>query len=165
MPPKRPEALDPLTRDHRLALLLARGIQSGAAPQLRASLPKGARTLAVYVCRVFDEEIEGHFAAEETVVLRAVEGLDPALDVLCKELEAEHEEMRALVRSLRDAKVDVTATEQILDRFGRLLESHVRKEEQSFYQRVQEVLDPATLEGLGAKLQRHLKPAAPETAS
>ena len=48
------------------------------------------------------------------------------------------------------------AVDAALDRFGRMLERHVRREEREYYQRVQEVLDDASMRELGVALGRHL---------
>lgn len=157
MPIKRHSALLSLSRDHHLALQLARAIQSGVSPNLRAELPKGTQALRDHVCRVFAEEIEKHFAAEESVVMPAVKGHDEGLDEICKEILAQHRAMRALVEQAADTKLDEASTLSLLDRFGQLLESHVRTEERSFYQRIQEVLDEKSLEAIAANLERHLR--------
>lgn len=156
MPIQRHDALRSLSRDHHLALQLARGLQSGASPLLRAQLPNEAHALALHVRRVFNEELEAHFKAEDLVLAPATAGRDTELDRIWREIEAEHVELRALVASLADSNLDDASIEAMLDRFGRLLEAHVRKEERSYYQRIQEVLDGESLERLGAALERHL---------
>lgn len=157
---RRHEALRSLSRDHHLALQLARGLQSTTSPLLRARLPQDPRDLAAYVRHVFVEELAAHFDAEDDVLRPATAGRDPLLDAIWSEVEAEHDEMRALVEALEDATLDTKALEGTLDRFGRLLESHVRKEERSLYERIQQVLDAAALERLGTSLSRHLEQAA-----
>lgn len=161
MPIQRHDALRSLSRDHHVALQLARGLQSGAAPLLRAQLPQGARACAAHVRRVFVHELEAHFAAEERVLLPAIAGRDETLDRIWADIDREHAEMRGLITKLEDESLDDGQIDALLDRFGHLLEEHVRKEERSLYQRVQEVLDERTLEAVGEGLERHLSVRRP----
>lgn len=165
MPIQRHESLRSLSRDHHVALLLARAVQSDASPQLRAGVPKEPRALADHVSRVFRDEIDAHFLTEENVLLPAIKGRDPALDAIWKEIETEHRELRSLASLLADPTSDGAALARTLDRFGRLLESHVHKEERSFYHRIQEALDPAAIESLGAKLERQVTSAPARTST
>lgn len=161
MPIRRHDALRPLSRDHHFALQLARGVQSTTSPTLRAQLPKEPRALADHVVRAFREELEPHFVAEDEVLTRAIAGKDAELDRIWREIEREHVEVRDLVGQLSDHGVDDARIEALLDRFGRLLEAHVRKEERSLFERIQEVLDEPTLERLGAELERVHPPRPP----
>lgn len=156
MPIRRHEALRSLSRDHHLALQLARGLQSRSSSLLRARLPEDARERAAYVRRMYFEELAGHFAAEDDVLRPATSGQDAVLDRLWTEIEAEHVEMRALVDAL-DSTLDTVALEATLDRFGRLLEAHVRKEERALYERIQAVLDADTLTRISQSLARHME--------
>jgi hemerythrin-like domain-containing protein len=166
MPIRRSDALRSLSRDHHLALQLARGVQTRTSPHLRAQLPSEPKALAAHVLRVFGEQLAAHFDAEDRVLLPAIAGKDPALDGLAVEIEVEHVELQALAEKLADTSLDDESIEGVLDRFGRLLESHVRKEERAYYQRIQEVLDAETLDRLGGALERHLAtPASAATES
>lgn len=156
MPIQRHEALRSLSRDHHLALQLARGLQASTSPRLRALLPKEPKALAAHVRRVFTEELAAHFDAEDSILGPAIAGKDPVLDRIWLEIEVEHVGLHALVTSLADPSLDDASIEAALDRFGHLLEAHIRKEERSYYQRIQEVLDAASLQRLGAALGRHL---------
>lgn len=156
MPIQRHEALRPLSRDHHIALQLARGLQKDASPLLRAELPREREALVAHVQHVFGEELAAHFDVEDRVLAPAVAGKAPDLDRIMSEIESEHEELRAIVVSLSDPALDETAVDAALDRFGRMLERHVRREEREYYQRVQEVLDDASMRELGVALGRHL---------
>jgi iron-sulfur cluster repair protein YtfE (RIC family) len=158
MPLRRHAALRSLSRDHHFALLLARGIQSGASPHLRARFPAAPRDLASLVRRVFDDELSAHFEAEECVLFPAIAGRDAALDSLARDIEAEHVEMIRLVDRLGDVRLDGPAIEALLDALGRRLEGHVHAEERLLYERIQETLDEASLRRLGEALDRHLSP-------
>jgi hemerythrin-like domain-containing protein len=155
MPIRRHPALAPLSRDHHVALQLARGLITGGSAHLRAELPSEPRALADHVRALFASEIEQHFAVEEQSVLPAVKGRGD-LDAVCAEIAAEHGAMRGLVSELADPALTNEQIMDRLDRLGRLLEAHVRKEERSLYEGVQGSLDEGELATLGATLARHL---------
>lgn len=152
----RHPALAPLSRDHHLALQLARGIQKTASPHLRSTLPAGTRALAAHVIAVFADELEGHFDAEEKLLIEAVRGREPELDALSAEIVREHSEMREMARQLALPDLSDGSCMELLDRLGVALEAHVRKEERSLFERVQALLDEGALLRLGARVERHL---------
>lgn len=156
MPIRRHQALRPLSRDHHIALQLAQGLQTGASRHLRAQLPSERRALVAHVQRVFGEELAAHFDMEDRVLAPAVAGKAPDLDRISREIESEHAALSALAASLSDPALDDAAIDATLDRFGRMLEAHVRREEREYYERIQEVLDEASMKQLGLALGRRL---------
>jgi iron-sulfur cluster repair protein YtfE (RIC family) len=160
MPIRRHPTLAPLSRDHHLALQLARGLIAGGSPHLRAQLPSDPRALVAHVRNVFADEIEPHFEVEERCVMPAVNGRNAELDAVCAEIKAEHDTMRALVTELGGPELTTAEIDERLDRLGRLLEAHVRKEERSLYEGVQETLDEHELLQLAPSVTRHIEVAA-----
>lgn len=156
MPLRRHEALRPLSRDHHIALQLARGLQTDVSPHLRAQLPGERKALVAYVQQVFAEELAAHFDVEDRVLAPAIAGKAPDLDRIVSEIESEHAELHALVASLSDPALGDAEIDEGLDCFGRLLERHVRREEREYYERVQEILDEASMRELGLAIGRHL---------
>ena len=152
MPLRRHVALQDLSRDHHRALLLARGLRWDVPRHLRSDLPKTSVERAAHVRSVFDAELAPHFLAEESVLFPAVAGKDGGIDGLCAEATNEHDALRALVAVLGETNLGPIVIEHTLDRFGRLLEDHVRKEERSLYPRIQEVLGEVALSSLGSTL-------------
>ncbi len=152
MPLSRHEALRALSRDHHVALQLARGLQAGASSHLRAQLPSAPAELVAHVKRVYTEELAGHFDAEDEVLAPAIAGKDPELDRLLSQIESDHASMAKTVAELSVG----SGLEAALDDFGKVLEAHVRREEREYYPRIQEVLTEAEIEALGAALTRHL---------
>ncbi len=161
MPLQRHEALRSLSRDHHVALQLARAIQIKGDPRLRAELPADGQQLAAHVQRVFSRELAAHFEVEDSVLAPMVAGQDTTLDRIVSDIESEHAEMMELAAGLAAASTSPEALEQRLDRLGAMLESHVRREEREYYERIQEVLDEAALDHLGEVLQRHLDVKSP----
>lgn len=167
MPIHRHPALAPLSRDHHLALQLASALRKDGSPHLRARLPHGSAALSAHVRHVFEEELEPHFRVEERHLMVALDTLDPSLDALCAELRRQHDAMRRLVRDLATV-TDDDAVAAILDRFGRLLESHVRTEERALFGRAQDVLGGHELDEIAPRLTRQMRvhePSLPPAAS
>ena len=158
MPIQRHSALAPLSRDHHVALQLAVALRSDGLRHLRERLPADPRALAAYVCRYFEEDLEPHFAIEELELMVVVDGLDRAIDTMCADLRRDHDKMRDIVADLRRAADDAIIA-ALLDRFGRLLETHVREEERTFFGRVQELIDPKVLAEIAPRLERAAPPA------
>jgi len=153
MPLHRHPALAPFSRDHHRGLQLAAALRADGSQHLRRGLPGAPRALAAHVQRVFAEELEPHFEAEELNVMAVVDGLDRDVDALCADLRREHDVMRAQMRELAAARDDAT-TLAILDRFARLFEAHVRTEERTLFTRVQELVDARTLAQIALRLER-----------
>lgn len=152
MPLRRHPALASLSREHHSALILARAVQQGVSAQLRARLPAEPRALAAHVAKVFAAELAPHFAAEDEVVLVAARGHSPELDAVCEEIADDHARLRAMIEQLGVPSLEESQIGTLLDAFGKLLEAHVRKEERSLYEGVQEALDEGALVLLGERL-------------
>lgn len=152
MPLQRHPALVPLSREHHAALVLARAIQLDGSAQLRAKLPREPRALVSHVTKVYAEALAPHFEAEDELVLVAARGRSPALDAICQDIEDDHAQLRAMIAELRAPELAESQIGSLLDRFGKLLEAHVRKEERSLYEGVQQALDESELVALGARL-------------
>ena len=158
MPIQRHSALAPLSRDHHVALQLAVALRSDGLRHLRERLPADPVALGAYVCRYFEDELEPHFAIEELELMVAVDGLDRAVDTMCADLRRDHDKMREIIADLQCAK-DKAVILALLDRFGTLLETHVREEERTFFGRVQELIDPKTLAEIAPRLEKGPPPA------
>ncbi len=121
---------------------------------MRSTLPSAPLALAAHVCRYFEDELAPHFATEESELMVAVDGLDRELDATCADLRRDHDRMRSLIADLA-CMTDGADITELLERFGTLLEAHVRAEERTFFARVQEVVDPGALSALAPRLVRH----------
>lgn len=118
---KRSPFLQPLSREHHAALVLARACEraghSGNADEVDATC---ARALQEYVA-----QIEAHFDLEEQRLLPRLQG--DAGQTLVQRTLADHRALRALLDGLRQN--DAAA----LARFGELLADHVRFEERELF--------------------------------
>jgi iron-sulfur cluster repair protein YtfE (RIC family) len=127
---KRHPSLIPLSREHHGALLLARLLRKDAP--LYKGLPSNAPDKADYALKFYQDEIIGHFAEEEKVI-SLVKGLNPELDLLIDEMEKEHVQLHELFRLINNNS-DLSVH---LDKLGRALEDHVRKEERQIFPMIQ----------------------------
>ncbi len=103
---------------------------------------------------VFAGELEPHFVAEERHLLPAVRERSAELGAMCAEILGEHEQMRGLVRKLARPGLSDDDILVVLDRFGRILEEHVRNEERGLYSKVERALDAPSMARLGELLVR-----------
>ena len=126
---KRHQSLIPLSRDHHAALILARLLQIGA-PAYKG-LPSDPEGKLAYAFNFYENELISHFITEEKI-FQLVSGINDSLDVLVQDVVAEHQKIHDLF-SLND-NVNLVAH---LDTIGKLLESHIRKEERILFPLIQ----------------------------
>lgn len=125
---KRSAALQPLSREHHTALSLAkacgRAARSGIAEQVGAACQRAIQAYA--------NELEPHFQIEEQSLLPLLKGAGTQL--LVRRTLADHLQLRALLRSLRQNDADA------LESFGKCLSAHVRFEERELFPALESVL-------------------------
>ena len=134
---KRHPALIPLSREHHQWLLLAQLLKKDA-PAYKG-MPGTPTDKVAYARELWEQLIAPHIEKEETYLFPKVAKLAPDLVALLNELRLEHELLRNSFDKLHH---EVTT----MDRLGRLLERHVRKEERVLFQQVQALLSPQDLE-------------------
>jgi iron-sulfur cluster repair protein YtfE (RIC family) len=130
---KRHSSLAILSREHHDALILAQLLKKGA-PAYKG-LPTDVGGKAGYATRFYHDELIKHFDEEEQVVIKKIKGINADLDKLASEIIEEHKELRSLVESIKNTD-DLTTH---LDKLGRTLEQHIRKEERKFFPLIQEL--------------------------
>jgi hypothetical protein len=145
----RDPALVPLSRDHHAALVQAQGLRragDGVPPQ-------DGQGAAIRVAEAFlafhRNELLGHMADEEEVLLPRGESAD--LDGAAR-IREEHAELNALTQSLAEAVASGNGLRPLLKQIGTLLDDHVRFEERAFFMAVQAMLTPQALGDLGRAL-------------
>lgn len=139
---KRIPELRSLSEDHHHGLVLARRARRGAT----GGEGLDAATVWVEVRRRFEEELEPHFRIEETYLAPPLEALGELQ--LVQRLHEEHTRLRQLALGLEER------TSKELDRFGLLLEKHIRFEEREFFQVAQECLDEKALKAVEEACRR-----------
>lgn len=139
----RDRALVPLSQQHHNGLALC--VLTNRSLEGEVSEETVARLAAKAVDR-YDAEIANHFAIEEELVFPAVErelGAYPQVG----EFIAEHRRLEEIVERLRAAPGAATLRE-----FTSLLRSHIRREEEEFFEDIQRRLPRAVLDALGAQI-------------
>ena len=128
---KRHETLAPLSREHHGALVLARLLRNDAP--VYKGLPEQPEAKAVYALNFFKTNLQEHFSKEETL-LDEVKKCNGSIEMLAGEIISEHQQLSKMFELLQDTK-NLPA---ILDKLGRLLEEHIRKEERILFPLIQE---------------------------
>jgi hypothetical protein len=131
----RIEELRALSDDHHSALVLARRCQQ--ATHGNSSLC--VESVWEQALLVFSDHLEPHFEIEETHLIPALNDLNEL------ELIARIRNDHARLRVLRDT---TPVTQDLVEEFGRLLESHVRFEEREVFEHTQHRLAPASLRAI-----------------
>ena len=145
----RDKSLIPLSRQHQHALALCVRID-------RAS-PVPQDDLAAWQSEIvqhFAQEINFHFAAEESVVFPVARKF-AELGPLVEELWAEH---AVLIGDFASAQARSMSAESLLA-FAQRLSGHIRKEERRLFERMQELMRAEELRVLGTRLEDALKDA------
>ncbi|RYF89922.1 MAG: hemerythrin domain-containing protein [Chitinophagaceae bacterium] len=142
---KRHTSLAPLSRQHHHALLLAQLLKT-AAPDYKG-MPNTPAGKAAYAVEFYKSDLLPHFAAEEAVFEKIMH-LDNGLQVMLKEIVAEHAILRHLFEGMVANARDVAYQNEV----GMLLEKHIRREERELFPLIERIADEATLASLATIL-------------
>ena len=125
-PIRRHPALVPYSQEHHsglmIVLLVKKGLQAGAATE----------RIAAYIQACYTQELQPHFAAEETHLLPL---LPPAHAMRLRILQ-EHRQLELLVQEI--AKPE--ASQHAIQSFMTLLETHIRYEEREVFNYLQDTV-------------------------
>jgi hemerythrin-like domain-containing protein len=134
---KRHPALQPLSRDHHVALV--------AAQRLRRATGDGAAAARDEFLAFWREHGAKHFRVEEEVLLPAFAAhADPDAECVARML-MDHVRIRAAARRLEHEAAPPVAT---LHELGTMLERHVRLEEREVFPLIEDALTPEAAEQL-----------------
>ena|ERR1700675_833590 len=145
----RDKSLVPLSRQHQHALALCVRLN-------RAALDSAVELKAwqAEIRQHFEQEIQYHFAAEETHLFPAARCYSE-LSPLVEELLAEHAQLRQHFAQATAGELDRPR----LRKFAETLSTHIRKEERLLFEGMQKHLTPETLSSLGARIEDSLAAA------
>jgi ketosteroid isomerase-like protein len=146
---KRSAALTPLSRDHHVALVVARELSRAGDADVTSATERFVRFLAGH-------EV-AHFALEESVLVPALPPGERGA-ALGHRLLDDHEFLRDALRRLRASPA--AGTVSFLHKLGERLRAHVRMEEQELFPYLEETLDERALAAIGARLAH--EPYAPD---
>ncbi len=142
---KRHNNLIPLSHDHHHGLVLANLIKLNA-PAYKG-LPNELSGKIEYTKKFFNMELVRHFKEEEEILYPIVKGKSKEIDILFREIFVEHLQIKKLVEQLDSSP----EPQIILDKLGRLLESHIRKEERELFEKIQNEFNNGELDGMNTK--------------
>ncbi|MGE5409590.1 MAG: hemerythrin domain-containing protein [Clostridiales bacterium] len=145
---KRSKTLIPLSHDHHHGLLLAQMLKKNA-PEYR-TLPNLPDQKAKYAIDFFYSDLIKHFRVEEDILYPFVKGLDRSLDEMFIEIISEHKKIEEYINRLKNNNEIV----DIMDTLGKLLESHIRKEEKIVFPKIELVLGEEKLRQLEVEISR-----------
>jgi len=143
---KRHKALIPLSHDHHHGLLLAQQIKKNA-PDYKG-LPKELEGKIKYTLETYNSSLKNHFDDEEKILFPIVVGKDGKLDYLIDEIIIEHRLLENLIAELPKSENQIN----LLDEIGRILESHIRKEERVLFPKAEDILSEDELSVLEKNL-------------
>lgn len=149
---KRAPELQPLSREHRDALIVSRRLRRGA---------EGKESLAEAVAAfraAWGGPLAEHFREEEEILLPPLAGLAGRDDPHITRVLSEHAEVARLAAELEGAAGEQIRT--VAARLGRLLDDHIRFEERVLFPRIEASFSPELLASVGRELERR---AAKET--
>jgi hemerythrin-like domain-containing protein len=149
---RRSPALASLSRDHHVALVVARELIRAGPDQAEAARSRFVQFLA--------EHELAHFAIEESVLLPALPNDGPARSLAAR-VRGDHEYLRAAMRRLRSARQPTVLGS--LHEVGARLRAHVQMEEHELFPLIEQSLEPAVLERIAAELAREHHGNVPRT--
>lgn len=149
---KRHPSLHPLSEHHHHALVRALEIRR-AAESSEAERSQALRRAAETFVRFWKTTGRIHFREEEEILLPAYARhapLDENPNIM--RMLAEHARIRAQVQELEEALAQGGPVEEPVARLGRLLQGHVRLEEDEIFPQLEKVLGEEELAALGRQL-------------
>lgn len=138
-PIKRNTALVKFSQEHHFGLLLCWKIREGIKHNLNA------KRIADYVLFFFDNDLQYHFAEEENKLFSKLNDDD----VLKQRALKEHNEVYGMIKKFGSENV----THELLNEFAELLDNHIRFEERTLFNHIQEKLSSEELTELLKKKQ------------
>jgi len=134
---KRVPELRDLSDDHHTGLALAKRCRKAG----RATSDSSLKELCEQIHAAFVGHLQPHFQIEEQHLLPALEAIgEPAL---ASRIREDHADLRALLDS-------ETLDRECVQRFGQLLEAHIRYEEREVFEPTQHRLSAHSLRAIAA---------------
>lgn len=138
---KRSAALSPLSEDHHHALVIASVLSRARAGTARSS--------AMLFSDFIIEHEAQHFALEESILLPALPATERE-QKLAAQVRVDHSYLRD---TAREFSIRTEPSVASLARVGARLRAHVQLEERRLFPCLEDSLDPAVLERIGAELR------------
>jgi hemerythrin len=133
-PIKRSKAFVQFSKDHHFGLLLVWKIRQDLSEKTDAA------TITRYVLDFFTDSLQQHFKEEEDWIFSRI----PPEDPMRRQAEDEHRKIYDMIASFQERGAD----ESSLREFADFLEAHIRFEERSLFNYLQQKLTEEELEAL-----------------
>ena len=140
-PIKRSKSLVPLSKDHHEGLLITWKIRQGQKNNI------SNKRIADFVLNAFDNHLQPHFIQEEELLFTNLSA-DNQMLIKAKE---QHANLRKLAAEI---SIDKDDSGKQLELFANLLEEHIRFEERVLFQHIEQHVQPAKMEAIGAELEK-----------
>lgn len=124
-PIKRSQELMQLSREHHFGLLLVWEIRRDLGKKVDPS------EISQRILQFFADDLQPHFKEEEETVFTLLAPDHP----LRLQAEDEHQKIYAMAETMRNSKAD----EALLNQFADTLEAHIRFEERTLFNQIQEM--------------------------
>jgi len=125
---KRNPALQPLSREHHTALVLAKACERAALSCDKELIQETCQR----AIQIFVDEMEPHFQIEEQSFLPLLRSTET--QSLVEQTWVDHQQLRALLEGLRQNDAEA------LGSFGKCLSTHVRFEERTLFPAIENLL-------------------------
>jgi len=156
MPPiKRSAELQPLSRDHHRALLVAMRVQHGLDGKPFAGPMVGFDGLLAEANEFYSAHFTDHAAAEEEHLVPALRSANPDAAEHLDRLVDDHRRLSRLLVEAGEQGRSTNERRSALCEFGAVLEAHVRFEERELFAIIEESLAHDVLEAIGERLAEY----------
>lgn len=133
MAEKRHPSLIPLSHDHHNGLVLALRLTRRRSMSPESKWPRDLPGQAEATLAFYREHLLPHFHAEEEILFPRLSAFLKPQETIVSEMINEHQEMGDVIAELRSALRPGNRLDEILSRFGSLLERHIRAEERKLF--------------------------------
>ncbi len=155
MPIKRAPELQPISREHHRALLVAHRIVHVLEGRAFAGPAVGFPELLDEMSEFHESHFLPHAREEETRLGPGLNALGPDGAAEFDRLRSEHASLERLMDGACDQDRPDDERRNALRTYGQLLETHVRYEERELFQMIEERFAPELLADIGAALAEY----------
>jgi iron-sulfur cluster repair protein YtfE (RIC family) len=134
---QRAEALQPLSKQHKTALMTCLLIRKGIRRQASISV------MTDFLLKCWEKELSPHFVEEEKHLLPLLRQFSQG-KAYAETIQRDHDLIRNCMVHLQQEAV----SDRLLPDIANLLEQHIRYEERIVFQAMQDFVPPATLAAL-----------------
>lgn len=148
---KQQDKIEAVAHDHRDSLLLANRLQQGEKTLAR-TLTYDPINQTQHIVNFYDLHLAQHFEIEEIILFPLLSRYVPTASTLIKELTEEHRKIEQIVEQFRQEIFGNITTK--LHEFGKLLEVHIRKEDDRLFPMFDRQAPPRIFDEIEKRIQK-----------